>query len=325
MLLASVFMLPRLHKGRMNFFGVLTYAFTWIIMVASLVVTTLAIIDSTGIMNVTKLVKSLGDGINQFASLTFGSLMMKIAIYALTVLTIAQLIIHPLVWTTKKEYATPVAQADGNGYIVVDEDIESFDETSKKDALDVDSVEVDPTEETVEEPVVEEPVAEEPIVEEPIVEEPVTEEPIVEEPIEELVTDEPIVEEPIEEPVTEEPIIEETTEEPVVQEPIVEEPIAEETAVEEPIVEEPIEEPVAEEPIVEEPAVDEPKIEVKTIARPSRTGSRIVARNSGRRSNRVSDSASAMFAEYLKEKTAEEKEQIEKSIDRVVVGKNGKK
>ncbi|MBR2988434.1 MAG: hypothetical protein IKC64_01775, partial [Clostridia bacterium] len=201
MLLASVVMIFRLHKGRMTFFGVLTYGLTWIVMIVSLAVTTLAIINRTELMDVTKLVKSLGGGVLQLCTLTFDALMMEIAVYALTVLSIAQLIIHPITWTVKKEYATPVTQADGNGYITVDESFDHFDETNKQSALDVESVEVEPSFEeptpVVEEPVVDEPIVEEPVVDEPVVEEPVVEEPVVDEPVvDEPVVDEPVVEEP---------------------------------------------------------------------------------------------------------------------------------
>ncbi|MBQ8882062.1 MAG: hypothetical protein IJY70_01540, partial [Clostridia bacterium] len=75
---------------------------------------------------------------------------------------------------------------------------------------------------------------------------------------------------------------------------------------------------------------EEPKIEIKTITRPSRRGSRIVASKSSetgrRKAGKVSDGASVAFAEYLKQQSQEEQEQIKESIDRIVIDtRNGKK
>ena len=294
MLVASIIMLFRLHKSHMNFFGVLTYGITWIIMVASLAVATVALINRTGLLQVEGLLKRIGGGVELFCNFVISALMMEIAIYALTVLTIAQLVIHPLVWAKKKEYATPVAPADGDGYIAVDEAFSHFDEATKAE-------EIVPTERKLDDEEIVSPLAYAP--------ETITVEPIEQSPeqidafTEEEQEPTPVVEEPT-------PIAEEPT--PVVEEPT---PIVEEPT---PIVEEPT--PIVEEPT---PIVEEPKVEVKTIARPSRTGSRIVARKSSEKSKRrvskINDNASAVFEEYLKGKTEEEKEVIAQSIDRVVI------
>ena len=280
MLVASIIMLFRLHKSHMNFFGVLTYGITWIIMVASLAVATVALINRTGLLQVEGLLKRIGGGVELFCNFVISALMMEIAIYALTVLTIAQLVIHPLVWAKKKEYATPVAPADGDGYIAVDEAFSHFDEATKAE-------EIVPTERKLDDEEIVSPLAYAP----------------------ETITVEPIEQSPEQ--------IDAFTEEEQEPTPVVEEPT--------PIAEEPT--PVVEEPtsIVEEPTpiVEEPKVEVKTIARPSRTGSRIVARKSSEKSKRrvskINDNASAVFEEYLKGKTEEEKEVIAQSIDRVVI------